>query len=140
MADGLHAHNTILRDGSGQALAKVNRIAPSLGRDAIDTTTMDSVNAWRESIPGLQGMTIGVEGNYIPDDPTHSDASTGILNKLRTGVTESWVVDFPTTPQRYLWTLPSFITQLDVDAPVDGSIDFTMQLQLTGEPTFAPAP
>ena len=135
MADALHAHNTLLKNGAGTVLAKVNRINPSLARDNIDTTTHDSLNAWREGLPGLQGMTVAIEGNYIPDDPTHDDSATGILNKFRNGVTESWTVTFPTSPVK-IWTLPSFITGIDVDAPVDGSLDFTMQLQLTGEPTF----
>ena len=136
MADALHAYPVLLKNGSGTVIAKVNRINPSIARDPLETTTMDSINAWRESVPGLQGMTVAVEGHYIPDDPTHDDSTTGLLRKLREGTIESYTIEFPTTPVK-IWTLPSFIVSLDVDAPVDNTLDFTMNLQLTGEPTFA---
>ncbi len=135
MGTPLHAQGALFKTAAGVTVANIHRINPSLSRDELDVSSHDSTGKWREFKPGLQGMEIAIEGRYIPTDSSHDDSATGLLNKFRNGTEENWTIVFNTSPTK-TWTLPSFIRDLNVDAPFDSSLEFSMTLRLTGVPTF----
>jgi len=73
-------------DGTVETFATVAQVidigGPSMTRDVIEVSNQDSVNGFREFIPGWRnGGEISVTANWIPASSTQ-DGSVGILSKF----------------------------------------------------------
>jgi predicted secreted protein len=117
---------------------RVNLGGPSMSRDAPDVTHMDSPGGWREFIPGLKdGGEVTVEGNFVPDDPTHN-AETGLLNEFASDVRGHWRITFPLTGSPPVtWEFDAIMTGFELDMPVDDKLAFTATLKISGQPQLA---
>ena len=108
--------------------------APSLSRDVIDVTHMNSPERWREFIGGLKDA--GEATVTLQSSP----ASTGyqaMVADFDNDSPESYSIDFPDGSS---WTFTALITGLETSDPVEDKIETSATFKITGKPTFAAAP
>lgn len=110
-------------------VAELNNISNPLTADSLDTTTFDS-SCLREFIAGLRSGTIDISGFYVPGD---TNGQAAMFTAFLAGTT------LETTQQpKILWDgvnglqADGIITALNVDAAVDGLVNFSATIQLTG--------
>jgi len=111
------------------AVAELNNISNPISADSLDTTTFDS-SCLREFIAGLRSGTIDISGFY---DPTDTTGQKAMLTAMLAGTT------LETTQQpKILWdgvnglSADGVITSLTIEAAVDGLVNFSASIQLTG--------
>lgn len=112
------------------ALTSINGIELSV--DTVDVTTHQSVDNFKESIPGLiDAGEVAVEGLFRTDDVSGQQA---MLADLTARVTRAASIVFPNNAT---WSFNAFVTNLKIgDAPVDGAIPFSATVKVTGKPTL----
>jgi predicted secreted protein len=110
-------------------VAELNNVSNPITADSLDITTFDS-SCLREFIAGLRSGTIDISGFYDPYDTTGQKA---MLTAMLAGTT------LETTQQpKILWdatnglSADAIVTSLTIDAAVDGLVNFSASLQLTG--------
>jgi predicted secreted protein len=112
---------------------------PEEARDAIDISTMDSTNKWREFIPGmLDAGELTLEINY-------DGTALGTANSLATWFTNDsqfFQVTFndhtQETNKSYIRS-GGFLTGLGHAIPFDDKVTQTVTIKLTGQPTYSDA-
>lgn len=168
MSDGEHGHGTKLYASlfttvtsmtaatNSTAIGNVISITgPSQTRDAIEISTMDSSNKWREYTPGmLDAGEYVFDVNYDGSDSGDAailggtNAATGLLKNTSTALTY-WLNfnDNGThTTAVTNWTHHSFwfargqMTALGHAIPFDDKITQSVTIKLTGEPTYIDIP
>lgn len=109
-----------------------NITMPSISRDAIDATHMQSTEGWREFIAGLKdGGEVSVDLNYIPG----SVADTLLMSQLATDTPTVCEIEIPHSPTWH-WTFNAILTGLEPQAPVDDKMTATVSFKVTGKPTL----
>jgi len=110
-------------------VAELNNISNPLTADSLDVTTFDS-NCLREFLAGLRSGTIDITGFY---DPTDTTGQVAMLTAFLAGTTLT-----TTQKPKILWNgtngieADAIVTSYNVDAAVDGLVNFSATLQLTG--------
>lgn len=111
------------------SVAELNNISNPLTADSLDVTTFDS-SCLREFIAGLRSGTIDISGFYDPSDTTGQVAIlTAFLNGTKLETTQQ---------PKILWdgvnglSADAIVTSYNVDAAVEGLVNFSATLQLTG--------
>jgi len=111
------------------AVAELNNISNPLTADSLDVTTFDSA-CLREFIAGLRSGTMDISGFYDPTDTTGQAA-------MFTAFLAGTLLETTQKP-KILWdgtnglTADGIITALTVDAAVDGLVNFSATIQLSG--------
>ena len=124
-------------DAEGRWIADLAPVGgPELGRDAIDVSTMDSPNKFREFIPGmLDAGEVTMDINY---DGTA--AGTGnFLSQQLTQTAQAITVSFgegTNTATSSSWVCSGFMTGLGHAIPHDDKVTQSVTIKLTGEPTY----
>ena len=130
-------------DGTSPSYTKVAEIqdisGPSMSRDAIEVTSQDSADGYREFIGGLKdGGEVSVSANWIPTDETH-DGSSGILSKFNGDKVTKWQIITASDGSAGNTTIAfdAIVTSFNPDVPLEeqGKLDFT--LKISGKPTFS---
>lgn len=145
MTDAYIGQGTLLQRGDGggteifTTIAEVLSIAgPSLSRDVIDVTTMDSPGEWREFIAGLKdGGEITFDVIYDPVDPT-IEPGAGLLSEfaLASGsAATNYQLVFP-DPGATTWTFPAILTGFETNEVIDDKVTASVTLKISGEPTL----
>lgn len=143
MATPWFAHGTLLQRealpmGSDvwETIALVTSIdGPGFRIEELETTSHDSVSAFREYIAGLaDGGEITSEVRFDPTDQTH-DGQTGLFADMLNRTKRNWRMQFPTTPTTRL-TVPAFVRDFPVSAPFDGVLSATVTLRVSGAPSL----
>lgn len=120
-------------------LAEVLSIdGPTLSRDTIDVTNMDSIGAYREFINGLiDPGELTFEINLLPQNATH-DNVTGALSFFESGAARVWRVKFPAAVGGTVvdWDIIAVVTQFNVTPAVDTQLRASLALKITGKPTL----
>ncbi len=107
---------------------------PGLTHSEIDVTSQDS-NAWKEVIAGLKdGASLKFNVTFNPNEATHNETN-GLLAKYLDGLTRHWRVVFPVSPARR-WLINGFMKEFAMKEPVDGAIEATCSIRVTGAPNF----
>lgn len=126
-------------DDSYSTVAEVMAInGPSLGADAVESTNMDSLNKFREFIPGLRDAgEISFDVNYIIGNATH-DVATGVAQDWMdvNHSTRDFKIIWPDTAATS-WTFSGIITGFSVGDPFDGVMSASVTIKVTGQPTLA---
>jgi predicted secreted protein len=105
--------------------------APSLSRDVVDATHMQSTEGWREFIAGLKdGGEATVEIQSKPSTPAYQAMVADFGNDSP----ESYSIEFPDGSS---WAFSAFITGLETSDPLDDKITTSATFKITGKPTFA---
>lgn len=117
------------------SVAELNNISNPLTADSLDVTTFDS-SCLKEFIAGLRSGTMDISGFY---DPTDTTGQVAMLTAFLAGT-----VLTTTQKPKILWNgtngieADAIITAYNVDASVDGLVNFSATLQLTGTITVLP--
>ena len=117
------------------AIAELTNIGGvDLTVDVIDVTNHDSPDAFREKIAGLiDAGQIPIEGNFYPGDT----GQMALLAKLLTRTLGVFVITFPASIGA-TWTFNALVVGFKAaDAPIDGQLPFSANLEITGKPTLA---
>jgi predicted secreted protein len=147
MSDGVLGHGAELEVSANTAFTTVTTIGniisiggPEQSRDAIDKSTMDSTNKWREFIPGLlDAGEVTVEINY-------DGTAAGTADKLNTMFTNSaqyfrvTVNDLTTASSKSYYQSAGFLTGLGHAIPHDDKVTQSVTIKLTGQPTYTDNP
>lgn len=107
---------------------------PSMSRDAVDVTHMDSEDGFREFLPGLKDAgEITVEGNFIPEHESHN-AETGLLSEFYRDLRNKWKIEFPLSDGATYWIFEGVMTGFELDMPLDDKLSFTATVKVSGSP------
>jgi len=136
MAQALAAYGTLLKhskDGGTTytTIAEVVSISgPGLSAEAIDVTSHDSPEGWREYVGGLKdGGEVTFDINFIPGNTTHAELA---------GRIGAYVDTFQLVfPDNTAWTFDALITGFEPQENVDGKLSASVTLKITGKPTLA---
>lgn len=120
-----------LSTGVFSTVGEVLDIAPpSMTRDVVDATHMQSPERWREYIAGLKdGGEVSVEVNFVPGNA----ATTAALADLNTDTPGYYKITFPDDTE---WGFAAFMTGIEPGDPLDDKMTATFTFKLTGKPAF----
>ena len=112
-------------------LAEVTNVTPpSISRDAVDASHMQSPNAWREFISGMKdGGEVSLELNFVPGGP----AVTTIVALFAIKQSMPCKITFPNGE---MWTFDGIVTGFEPEAPLDDKMVATVTFKVTGQPNF----
>lgn len=119
---------------SGGVFATVGEILditpPSISRDVVDRTHMQSPERWRQFLGALKdGGEAGIE---IAFDPGH--ASTALfLNDINTDAPGYYKILFPDATE---WGFAALATGFEPGNPLDDLLTATFTVKLSGKPGF----
>lgn len=120
-------------------LAELTSISgPGESMDAIDLTSHDSADAFKEFVAGLHdGGDISVEGNFIKGD---SDGQIAMHTDFQAGTAKTWIIKHPawveTSHEFPQVTASGLVTAFELTYPMDGKIGFTATIKVTGKPVL----
>ena len=134
MSAGTHGHGAALVGGTVGDVGSITTVSvDGQTRDAIDISTMDSTNKFREFIPGmLDGGEITLEVNY---DGTAAGTANMLAAQL-TSSAQAVVVEFNNGGTTSSWSCSAFITGLGHAIPFDDKVTQSVTIKAAGEPTY----
>lgn len=146
MGDAYIGQGTLLQRGDGggpevfTTVAEVLNISgPSISRDAIDVTTMDSPDQYREFIGGLlDGGEVTFDVIYDPVDPTIEPVA-GLLSELALvsgQAATNWQLVF-SDPASTTWAFPAIVTGVEPAEAIDDKVMLSVTLKVSGKVTLA---
>lgn len=116
-------------------IAEVTSLSgPSISRDAIDVTSMDSTNGWREFIGGvIDGGEVTAEVNFLPAAATHQ-AVTDLLADYTQAPGSFKIVwtDSGTTE----WAFSGIVTDFSPGAEIDGQLTASITIKVSASMTL----
>lgn len=135
MSDGTHGHGTTLSGSTAGTIGNIMNVNISgRTRDAIDITTMDSTDKFREFISGMADEgELTCEVNY---DGSNSGIADALDTSYQSGTAETWTVTFPDTST---YVCSGFITNLGIADPFEDKITQSLTIKLTGKATYTQA-
>jgi len=130
-SDGTLGKGTTLSGSVTNAIGNITSLTlPTLTRDPVEITTMDSEDNWREFIPGLLNSgEVTFELNY--DGSAAGNAN--VLNTALTAVEATWTITFPDGSK---YVIDGFITSIGGAAPMDDKITQSVTIKFTGVPAY----
>lgn len=139
MATKFSAWGTQLQIGDGggpevfTTVAQVRDVGgPSLSLDALDVTTHDSPEAWREFIGGLKdGGEVSLELVWDPDSVTQAAARADLESRT----VRNFKMVFPDNTST-TWSFKALITDFEPGANVEDDLNASLTLKVTGKPTL----
>jgi predicted secreted protein len=143
-SQAIFAQGTLLKIGDGGSpsesfttIAEVKSITgPGLTSDSLDVTTHDTSDGYREFIQGLKdGGTLDFDINFVPTLAEH-DASTGLLSMYDDGDRHNFQMVFPDDSET-TWTIPGFVQNFSINAPVDDVLSASVSIKVSGKPTLS---
>jgi predicted secreted protein len=131
MSIGIHGHGSTLSIG-GTAIGNIVSISgPSISRDSIDISTMDSSSKWREFIPGM------IDAGEITCDVNYDGTTvSALLAAQLTATAQTIKVNLDSDGS---FTGSGFITSLGHTIPFDDKIQQSVGIKLTGALTHSTA-
>ena len=145
MSDAFIGHGTELQRGDGGGPEVFTKIAevlnisgPSLARDTVDVTSMDSPDQWREFIAGLKdGGEVTFDVIYDPVDAT-IEPSGGLLSELdlASGAAATNYKLVFSDPATTTWDFAAILTGFEPNEAVDDKVMASVTLKISGKPTI----
>lgn len=137
MTDAAIGHGATLAKGDGEdpevftKLAEVVSITPpSMSRDTVDATHLESTDRWREYIAGLRDAgEVAAELNFIAGGA----AETALFASFNSDDAENWEITFP---NEEAWIFSAILTSIETEVTVDGKMTASVGFKLTGKPDF----
>lgn len=119
---------------AGNTIAELDDIgAPRRKADALDATTHDSANGYRDFIGGLRdGGEVSLKGNFYPGDTL---GQIGLRDDLDAGTLQVFVLTFPAA-MAATETFNGIVTSLETGAPLAGKVPFTATIKVSGKPVL----
>lgn len=125
--------------GSSGAIAGVKSInGVSLSLDTQDVTTMNSTGGYEEVIPTIiRTGEVELELVYDPAAATHTSASAGGLVYDLVHKTLSYYHIYIPVGSGYNWVFQAYVTGFEPKFAVDGAMEATATLKVTGAVSFS---
>ena len=132
MTTAISAAGSLLKK-AGTTIAEVKTAAHSgMKLDMLDVTSHDSTGKWKEFIVGLkEGGELTAEGNF-----TNAASQAAFITDLQAGTSASYTLAFGATPVATV-TVTAFPMSIDISAPVEGDLGFSLTLKITGQPAYS---
>ena len=100
--------------------------------DDIEVTDYGSTDGYKEYIQGLKdGGELEVSGNFYPTDTGQS----ALISDINGGTVRTAVITLPNSVGT--WTFSAYVKGFTTSTPIDGQVQFTATLKITGKPVFA---
>ena len=130
MSAGFLGHGTTLTGGTTGVVGNVISVSVSgRTRDAIDKSTMDTTDKFREYLAGMaDDGELTIEANF--DDGA---IATALNTAFQAATEELWTVDFGTKT----WAITGFITDLSENDPFDDKITMSITIKANGKGTWS---
>lgn len=116
----------------GKVLCGFRNTNMDLDADMAEATTGDSTNQYKEYVPMYKGMTFAVDGLYNPD--TANQSVLDCITLLKNGTKFTAIYGGIETGDEYE-TADAYITHVGKTGPYDDLSGYTIDVQVTGEPT-----
>ena len=119
--------------GSYQTIASIRTKSLKIANEAVDVTTADSANQWRELLAGagIKSMEISFAGLF--DDGVY-------INQVNTLMLAGTIRNVKIThPSLGTYTAPFQISAFELAGEHNGALEFTATLESAGEVTFTAA-
>lgn len=129
-----HGHGTTFK-WNGNTVGELTNIGtPQITADSIDVTTHQSVDSFREFIPGLLNAgAVTLSGWFKASD---ADGQAAMLTDMASRTVREAIVTLPDDLATF--TFNGFLTSWNLgEAGSDGAIPFAAEVKVTGKPTFA---
>ena len=129
---------TLIKKGDGASpevfttIAEVGTITgPSQSSEFVQVTNQDSTA--HEYIAGIiDPGEISFTTNYIPQNATHKALLVDFKDKSK----DNYELVFPTGNAGDKWTFAAAVTGAEVTAPIDGPLQLSVTLKVTGAVTY----
>lgn len=125
--------------GTYTQVAEVKSIGgPSLSRDSVDATNMDSADEFGEFIGGIgDGGEISLVLNSVPTNATHGGTS-GLVADMLSGTTRSWQIKWPqfSSGSPPTMTFSGFLTSHEIQSATRELVTTSVRIKVTGKPTL----
>lgn len=121
--------------GSFSTIANVSNLeGPGREREAIEVTSHDSPDQYREFVKGLKdGGEVSITINYDPTDTGHEALDDDFEEKeLR----DYQVVILPGTSDEHTWEFSALITEISDSFPVDDRMEREVTVKISGKPVL----
>jgi predicted secreted protein len=117
---------------SDVAIAHVRDITgPGPTRDAVEITSRDSTNWFREYLPGFTDP-----GEITFDVVFIVDSHDPLLTEFAETTTETYKLYFYAASGPDYWSFSGFVTGFEPSAPFEGELTASVTIKATGEITF----
>lgn len=138
MSDAQAAFGTTLTWNSNLVAEITNIGGVEISVDEVDVTNHDSVDNYKESIPTLiDAGEVSIEGNFIPSD---TNGQIALMNDCNSRTVRAFIITFPAATGT-TWSGNAWVKRFKAaDAPVDGKLEFSATLRITGKPTLTVTP
>lgn len=119
---------------------------PQLQSDQIEVSHRadgDPANMWRRYVSGMKdGGEVTFTIIFDPDDPTHDPTlTTSMYAQGANGDVAGYQVDFPgQDTDRTTASFNAYVTNFDIDAPLEDGLTADVTLKITGQVTWAHVP
>lgn len=137
MADTLAGagYSTTLMKGA-VAIAELTSISgPDMSADAIDCTSHDSDDMFREFIAGIKdGGSVNIEGNAVFSDA----GQIALYTDLCAGSRDEYTITYTLGAGAPTIVFDAIVTAFSTDAPYDDKLSFSATLKVCGKPVLAP--
>jgi len=111
------------------AVAELNSVSNAITGETLDVTTFDS-SCLKEFIAGIRSGTMDISGFYDPTDATGQAAMfTALLAGTTLTTTQQPKILYDATNG---FSADGVISSLSTSASVDGTVEFSASIQLTG--------
>ncbi|MCH7764918.1 MAG: hypothetical protein IIB95_14475 [Candidatus Marinimicrobia bacterium] len=129
---GYKAGYKIVLKFDGKVLVGFRNSNMDLDVDMAEATTGESTNQYKEYIPMYKGMTFSIDGLYDPD--TANQSVLDCIGLLKNGTKFTAIYGGIETGDEYE-TADAFITHVGRTGAYDDLSGYTVDVQVTGEPT-----
>jgi len=102
--------------------------------DMAEATTGSSTNQWKEYIPMYKGMTFSVSGLYDPDTGVANEKVSDVVTLFKNGTKFTAIYGGEESGDEYE-SADAYITNVGRSGPYDDLSGYTIEVQVTGEPT-----
>ncbi len=137
-SSGISGFGTLLNWNSNDLAELTGISGPNESADAIEVTSHDSDDGYREFVAGLRnGGDISIEGNFISGD---SDGQIAMHTDFQAGTSRSFKIKLPG------WVSSSheypeidgtgIVTAFSLNAPMDDKVSFSATIKVSGKPTL----
>ena len=128
---GVHGHGSTIGITANTTIGQIMSISgPDQSRDALDVSTMDSSNKWREFIPGM------LDGGEVTVEVLYGTTQGNNLEAYFTNPAEAWTI---TVPVGDTIVGSAFMTSLGYAIPFDDKITQSFTLKYTGAVVYTGA-
>jgi len=106
----------------------------AMSADMAEATTGASTNQWKEYVPMYKGVTFSVGGLYDPDVGAAYEKVSDVIALLKAGTKFTAKYGGTEIGDAYE-SADAYISSVSIEGPYNELASYTLEVQVTGEPT-----